>query len=901
MRPNRKLKKPDSLPKLMLKEVVGLTTKNANGLASNISSPNCVYVAGCTVVVYNVELDTQSHLVVSNRTPKPLSCVTMSNDGSFVAAGESGHHPAVLVWDCASMALLSELKSHQYGVACTAFSPDGKHLVSVGFSRDGYICLWDWRSGMLVTKVKACSSCSSVESVGFSSDAKFIVTAGKKHLKFWNVGSSIRTRANAGVKPLALHGKPINLGHHKGGSFIAVTSPILTNSSLVNLDQAGEILPIYALTDTGVLCLLHSGLSIQNSVELKVKKAFALSVSDKLIACACNNGVVKLFTIGPLKYSGSLLYPHIKRCKKADEMDCHGKVSNEELELLSTLPHAIGCQFSTSKKLVVVYGDQSLFIWDIQDVDKATRCCVLASHGACVWDIINLPCENMHGPSLACAARGCSGGVSFATCSSDGTIRLWDLASQPVSSMNDPPIATNCNLLLTEAVKATCVVSAGIFERDSVELGISAPGFRSMAISSDGKYLAAGDCQGNLHIYNLYTSEYTCFQETHDSDILSLSFSLSSKKDVFSEEILERHYFLASGGRDQIIRLYDVERNFDVIGSVDDHSAAVTSVKLSSDGCKILSCSADRSLVFRDVAVTGTDCKISRHNNQMAYGTVCDIAVDPNMEVAVTVGQDKKINTFNTATGKLIRSFKHDGDFGDPVKVNVDPSCSFLVCSYSNRSICMYDFFTGEIVARAVGHGEVINGIIFLPDCKHIVSVAGDGCIFVWEVPAPLSSKMLQKIKENSRPFLPTSIVQPVSLSQIKFHEEDAHQCSINPEEVAMPKKSNPVSQRMFGQGGDLRETSAFKFSISRLPKWAQAKVTSPQIMPKGPDYTSPQQVGPKVLSPSIVSHGGPDVQTPSKHDLDGSEPFLGSMSRCSSDSDLSQESWIPQETHRQA
>lgn len=35
-------------------------------------------------------------------------------------------------------------------------------------------------------------------------------------------------------------------------------------------------------------------------------------------------------------------------------------------------------------------------------------------------------------------------------------------------------------------------------------------------------------------------------------------------------------------------------RNFDVIGSVDDHSAAVTTVKLSSNGCQILSCSADR-------------------------------------------------------------------------------------------------------------------------------------------------------------------------------------------------------------------------------------------------------------------------------------------------------------------
>lgn len=33
-----------------------------------------------------------------------------------------------------------------------------------------------------------------------------------------------------------------------------------------------------------------------------------------------------------------------------------------------------------------------------------------------------------------------------------------------------------------------------------------------MAVSSDGVYLAAGDCEGNLHIYNLQTFDYTCFQ-----------------------------------------------------------------------------------------------------------------------------------------------------------------------------------------------------------------------------------------------------------------------------------------------------------------------------------------------------------------------------------------------------
>lgn len=122
------------------------------------------------------------------------------------------------------------------------------------------------------------------------------------------------------------------------------------------------------------------------------------------------------------------------------------------------------------------------------------------------------------------------------------------------------------------------------------------------------------------------------------------------------------------------------------------------------------------------------------------------------------------------------------------------------------------------------------------------IQVAGDGCIFVWQVPIPLSSKMLHKIKEKSTHFTPTSIVQPVSSSGIKFQEDD-YQCKICPEEVILPECSKTLSQKHFYQRVSLPETSAFKFSISRLPKWAQAKVTSPRVMPIDPDYISSQVI----------------------------------------------------------
>ncbi|XP_056172293.1 uncharacterized protein LOC115672345 isoform X2 [Syzygium oleosum] len=832
MKAVRKPRKPDSPPKLLLREIVGLTARNASGLAGIAPAKSCVYVAGCVAVVYDVASGAQSHLVVSHRAPRPLSCVAVSHDGRFVAAGESGNQPSVLLWDCANMTFVSEMKGHFHGVACIAFSPDGKHLVSVG----GYIYFWDWQSGRLATKVKASSSCSAIASVTFSSDAKYILTAGNKHLKMWSVALSPRTRFNGEADTRVLQGKPLNLGLQRGQSFVSVTSPIA-----INHQPANDRFLIYALTEAGVLCLIHSG-SLRNLVDLKVKKAFALSASDRLIACGCSNGLVQLVSVETLEYAGTLSYSMSQKYHIEME-NYYTKPNQKDSKVVEALPDAVACQFSTSEKLVVVYGDRSIYIWDFDDTNKASRCCVLVSHSACIWDIKNLCCENEHDPTLACVARGCSGGVSFATCSADGTIRLWDFLLEP----NLPKDAASRNSLVSH------LASAGIFVRDTIEPGISAHGFRSMTVSSDGQYLAAGDCDGNIHIYNLYTSEYTCLKGAHDAEILSLCFSSLGKKNSISEGVKDKNYFLASGGRDRVIHLYDVERNFDHLESIDDHSAAVTSVKLISGNGKLLSCSADRSLVFRDIVVADGSYKISYGHRQMASnGTVYDMALDRSEEVAVTVGQDKKINTFDIASGKLIRSFKQDRDGGDPIKVFMDPSCNYLVCSYSDKSMRMYDFNSGEMVIQAAGHGEVVTGVIFLPDCEHIISVSGDGCIFVWQVPSAFSCKMLQGIKANSDQLSPRSLVPPTAFHRMIYCDKEENQLSINSQEMWF--HTSKQVRGTLDLRGSPQGTSTFSFSISRLPKWAQAKVSS-----SGSPKIAPSQ------EPSLAFQ---DIKTPKKSDI---------------------------------
>lgn len=56
-----------------------------------------------------------------------------------------GHLPAVRVWDVADGSQVAELHEHKYGVACVAFSPNSKYIVSIGYQHDMSVNVWAWK------------------------------------------------------------------------------------------------------------------------------------------------------------------------------------------------------------------------------------------------------------------------------------------------------------------------------------------------------------------------------------------------------------------------------------------------------------------------------------------------------------------------------------------------------------------------------------------------------------------------------------------------------------------------------------------------------------------------------------------------------------------------------------
>ena len=67
------------------------------------------------------------------------------------------------------------------------FIPNTPFLISIGVQQDAQICLWNMQTRNLVETSKLAVN---VKCVAFSDDHSVLVTAGEKHLKFWNLSST---------------------------------------------------------------------------------------------------------------------------------------------------------------------------------------------------------------------------------------------------------------------------------------------------------------------------------------------------------------------------------------------------------------------------------------------------------------------------------------------------------------------------------------------------------------------------------------------------------------------------------------------------------------------------------------------------------------------------------------
>lgn len=120
---------------------------------------------------------------------KAATAISFSPDGRFLAVGETGYKPRVLVFaaddDRSSDSPLAIMAEHSYGVQCVAFSPDSQFLASLGNINDGYLHIWrigPRGSASLHSSAKCTSIVRHITWIGSA-----LIAVGVRYIKVWRL------------------------------------------------------------------------------------------------------------------------------------------------------------------------------------------------------------------------------------------------------------------------------------------------------------------------------------------------------------------------------------------------------------------------------------------------------------------------------------------------------------------------------------------------------------------------------------------------------------------------------------------------------------------------------------------------------------------------------------------
>ncbi|XP_047294616.1 WD repeat-containing protein 62 isoform X6 [Homo sapiens] len=695
--------------RVSLEKVLGITAQNSSGLTCDPGTGHVAYLAGCVVVILDPKENKQQHIF--NTARKSLSALAFSPDGKYIVTGENGHRPAVRIWDVEEKNQVAEMLGHKYGVACVAFSPNMKHIVSMGYQHDMVLNVWDWKKDIVVASNKV--SCRVI-ALSFSEDSSYFVTVGNRHVRFWFLEVSTETKVTSTV-PLV--GRSGILGELHNNIFCGVACG--------RGRMAGST---FCVSYSGLLCQFNEKRVLEKWINLKVSLSSCLCVSQELIFCGCTDGIVRIFQAHSLHYLANLPKPHYLGVDVAQGL--------EPRKAEAVYPDTVALTFDPIHQwLSCVYKDHSIYIWDVKDINRVGKVWSELFHSSYVWNVEVYP---EFEDQRACLPSG-----SFLTCSSDNTIRFWNLDSSPDSHWQKNIFSNTLLKVVYVENDIQHLQDMSHFPDRGSENGTPMDvkaGVRVMQVSPDGQHLASGDRSGNLRIHELHFMDELVKVEAHDAEVLCLEYSKPETGLTL----------LASASRDRLIHVLNVEKNYNLEQTLDDHSSSITAIKFAGNrDIQMISCGADKSIYFRSAQQGSDGLHFVRTHHVAEKTTLYDMDIDITQKYVAVACQDRNVRVYNTVNGKQKKCYKgSQGDEGSLLKVHVDPSGTFLATSCSDKSISVIDFYSGECIAKMFGHSEIITSMKFTYDCHHLITVSGDSCVFIWHLGPEITNCMKQHLLE---------------------------------------------------------------------------------------------------------------------------------------------------------
>ncbi|MEM7675221.1 MAG: serine/threonine-protein kinase, partial [Myxococcota bacterium] len=234
-----------------------------------------------------------------------------------------------------------------------------------------------------------------------------------------------------------------------------------------------------------------------------------------------------------------------------------------------------------------------------------------------------------------------------------------------------------------------------------------------VVFSPDGRYLAAGGLSRHVQMWSV-GGGVAQILEGHDERISDLRFDPGGRR-------------LLSASWDGTVRIWTgFGRDRRAVSKVLlGHSNAVSSIAVSLDGTQLLSGAWDKTL--RLWFVRSDRQRVLRGHTVGVHG----VAFGPQGRRVFSGGHDQQVRAWDLSTDESVVLGTHEDHI---YRVQVSPNGRWLASSSDDRTVRLWNLETGDHQPLR-GHDADVEEIAFSPNSRWVVSAGEDAMAWLWSVP----------------------------------------------------------------------------------------------------------------------------------------------------------------------
>jgi len=554
----------------------------------------------------------------------PVRNLSFAIGGRVLASG--GADKSVRLWDCSTERERQIWNDHDAAIVGVEFSPDGRVLATA--DNTGFVRVWDIAAGCELRTIR--TGIKNLHCLAFSPDGEMLATAGADgRARFWKVvdGSLI---ADLCGRTAAIHaiaytpdGRTLASGDENG---LVTFWDVATRQEWNNLEsQSGTL--------TGI----------------------AFSPDGQTIATSGHDGRVKLW----------------------DSITGHCTH-----ELQSHQGQAVGVVFSPDGQTVISAGtDQIIRAWYVENGQLRGTIC--KSKDSMTGDGLGFDIDISAGPIELRSGRTLRQPLVLAASSSDGRIRLWDVAN-PASVRGEP---------------------ARIFVGHALDVN-------AIAFSPDGSRLASASGDKVAIVWETSSGQPLTKLAGHDAEVAAVAFSPDGER-------------IATGGWDTRIKFWNATTGTEK-RNLNGAKGAVTIVAFHPKAPQLASAGWDKAVLLWDVAAANVSRQLNGHDKM-----VTALAFSPNGAFLATGSWDKTARLWDHELGQCRHIFR--GHKFAVSAVAFSPDGSMLATGSWDTTIKLWDLGTKKEMRTLIGHMESVRSVAFAPDGSMLTTGSWDGTIRLWD------------------------------------------------------------------------------------------------------------------------------------------------------------------------